>query len=67
MRTLRWRRGSGAGASAQAAQIPLVGVVEIDEPAAPAPKGRAKRGSGAAKKAAVPKPRKPRGSGKPRA
>jgi uncharacterized protein (TIGR00288 family) len=45
-RGIRYRRGSGSGAVPE--RIPLVGVVdlaEIEAPAAPAPKGRAKRAS----------------------
>jgi len=65
-RSRLWRRGSGSG-GATPAQIPLVGVVEIEEPAAPAPaKGRAKRAP-AAKKAAGSRSRKPKGEKKPKA
>lgn len=62
----RFRRGSGSG-GAMPAQIPLVGVVELDEPvAAPAPKGRAKKPA-VAKKAAGPRARKPKSEKKPKA
>jgi uncharacterized protein (TIGR00288 family) len=47
-RGLRWRKGSGSGL-ATAAQIPLVGVVDLDDevPAATAPKAKAKRAQAA--------------------
>jgi len=60
---IRARRGSGGG-GLQAAQIPLVGVVEIDAdelPGGAPPKPRAKRArSGAKKSGGAPKPRSPR-------
>jgi len=65
-RSRLWRRGSGSGGASRA-QIPLVGVVEIDEPAAvPPTKSRAKKAP-AAKKAAGARSRKPKGEKKPKA
>jgi uncharacterized protein (TIGR00288 family) len=65
-RSRLWRRGSGSGGAAPA-QIPLVGVVEIEEPVPALPaKGRAKKAP-AAKKAAGGRSRRPKGEKKPKA
>jgi uncharacterized protein (TIGR00288 family) len=68
-RSLLRRRGSSSAASVAAAQIPLVGVVDLDEPvepAAAAPKARSRRGGGGARKAGAPRSRKPKGPPKPK-
>jgi len=69
-RTRLWRRGSGRGRAGGATptQIPLVGVVEIDEPVVVSvPKGRAKKSTVVAKKAAASRARKPKSEKKPKA
>ena len=59
---IRYRRGSKKGPSAEAAQIPLVGVVEVVEEPAAAPVAKAKRSRAGSTRRGGGKAKKPRKS-----
>ena len=59
---IRYRRGSKKGPSAEAAQIPLVGVVEVVEEPAAAPAAKAKRSRAGSTRRGGGKAKKPRKS-----